>query len=158
MGLAVYNGTILDIHLPSFCYKKLLSPSSMPTDRHTSVGIASLSVRDLAEIMPVSGSVVVTFFKSLIPSVPLYKVILSVLYIYDYLSDAVYDIYWLNTVYGFLVEVCYFFPNIVYFTMKSSGGCYPYIWSCFVNTRCYHILWAHTTSQTIFCFVTADNG
>ncbi|XP_065882885.1 probable E3 ubiquitin-protein ligase HECTD2 isoform X2 [Dysidea avara] len=52
MGLAVYNGTILDIHLPSFCYKKLLSPSSMPTDHHTSVGIAPLSVHNLAEIMP----------------------------------------------------------------------------------------------------------
>jgi len=61
MGLAVYNGTILDIHLPSFCYKKLLSPSSMPTDRHTPVGIAPLSVHDVTEIMPVSDSVVMAY-------------------------------------------------------------------------------------------------
>ena len=54
MGLAVYNGIILDIHLPTICYKKLLSPSSPPSDRHTAVGIVPVSLHDLDEIMPVS--------------------------------------------------------------------------------------------------------
>lgn len=32
MGLAVYNGIILDLHFPTFGYKKLLSPPVVPMD------------------------------------------------------------------------------------------------------------------------------
>ena len=54
MGLAVYNSTILDIHLPRVCYRKLLTPSSLPCDRRTVVGIVSVGLHDLDDVMPVS--------------------------------------------------------------------------------------------------------
>jgi hypothetical protein len=40
IGLAIYNSTILDIHLPLCCYKKLLG--------------AKVDLNDLKEFMPVS--------------------------------------------------------------------------------------------------------
>ena len=80
MGLAVYNSIILDLHFPSICYRKLLTPPVVPQEvggsfdsgtRMTlnlriisfkivnlfqeteNVGVAkSLSLEDLAEIMP----------------------------------------------------------------------------------------------------------
>lgn len=54
MGLAVYNSIILDLHFPSICYRKLLSPPVVPVDT-SNVGIVHMpTVDDLAEIMPVS--------------------------------------------------------------------------------------------------------
>ncbi len=60
MGLAVYNGIILDLHLPSICYRKLLSPPVVPAPSPSSPGestsnvghVAHPSLDDLAEIMP----------------------------------------------------------------------------------------------------------
>jgi len=55
MGLAVYNSIILDIRFPAVCYKKLLSPAVVPYNNpKATVGIASVSLRDLAQGMPVS--------------------------------------------------------------------------------------------------------
>ena len=54
MGLAVYNSIILDIHLPKICYRKLLAPSSLPCNRRTVVGVVSVSLHNLDEVMPVS--------------------------------------------------------------------------------------------------------
>ena len=56
MGLAVYNSTILDIRLPLSCYKKLLSPSVMPSrsSKGVPVGVTQLGLQDLKEVMPVS--------------------------------------------------------------------------------------------------------
>ena len=68
MGLAVYNNIILDIHFPLCCYKKLLVPLPMSTSRTTlcltemfpdhshdhPVGMASLHLSDLIQVMPVS--------------------------------------------------------------------------------------------------------
>ena len=54
MGLAVYNSTILDIRFPLCCYKKLLSPAVVPSDRNAAVGVTKLYLSDLKEIMPVS--------------------------------------------------------------------------------------------------------
>ena len=67
MGLAVYNSIILDLHLPSICYRKLLSPPVVPpningnimsndicdTSSYQNVGIVSNpTLEDLGEIMP----------------------------------------------------------------------------------------------------------
>ncbi|KAF2355382.1 HECT domain [Trinorchestia longiramus] len=53
MGIAVYNSIILDIHFPSICYKKLLSPPVVPTMQAVPVGIASNpTLDDFREIMP----------------------------------------------------------------------------------------------------------
>ncbi|XP_046990929.1 probable E3 ubiquitin-protein ligase HECTD2 [Schistocerca americana] len=53
MGLAVYNSIILDLHFPSLCYRKLLSPPVVPASDDASVGVVSqLTIDDLAEIMP----------------------------------------------------------------------------------------------------------
>ncbi|XP_032229698.2 probable E3 ubiquitin-protein ligase HECTD2 isoform X2 [Nematostella vectensis] len=53
MGLAVYNSIILDIHFPSCCYKKLLSPAVVPFHNpNARVGLANLGLEDLAEVMP----------------------------------------------------------------------------------------------------------
>lgn len=58
MGLAVYNGEILDIHFPPCVYKKLASQPivSPPGEKNTqeqSVGVLpSLSIFDLKYIMP----------------------------------------------------------------------------------------------------------
>uniref|UniRef100_A0A8C2UVN3 HECT-type E3 ubiquitin transferase n=1 Tax=Chinchilla lanigera TaxID=34839 RepID=A0A8C2UVN3_CHILA len=52
MGLAVYNSIILDIHFPPRCYKKLLSPPIVPSDQNTPVGICSVTIDDLCQIMP----------------------------------------------------------------------------------------------------------
>jgi E3 ubiquitin-protein ligase HECTD2 len=55
MGLAVYNSIILDLHFPSICYRKLLSPPVVPDVDTTDVGtVKTPTVDDLAEIMPVS--------------------------------------------------------------------------------------------------------
>ncbi|PSN35215.1 putative E3 ubiquitin-protein ligase HECTD2 [Blattella germanica] len=53
MGLAVYNSIILDLHFPSICYRKLLSPPVVPDVDTAEVGsVKSPTVDDLAEIMP----------------------------------------------------------------------------------------------------------
>lgn len=31
LGLAIYNGVILDIHFPHYLYKKLMNPDEAPT-------------------------------------------------------------------------------------------------------------------------------
>lgn len=55
MGLAVYNSIILDLHFPSICYKKLLSPPVVPSVDNSCVGVVRQpTIDDLAEIMPVS--------------------------------------------------------------------------------------------------------
>ncbi|KAK6635852.1 hypothetical protein RUM44_001106 [Polyplax serrata] len=53
MGLAVYNSIILDLHFPSICYKKLLSPPVVPSVDNSCVGVVRQpTIDDLAEIMP----------------------------------------------------------------------------------------------------------
>ncbi|CAM1307289.1 HECTD2 (predicted) [Pycnogonum litorale] len=53
MGLAVYNSIILDLHFPSICYRKLLSPPVIPRDMdYSTVGLCDPTLDDLAEIMP----------------------------------------------------------------------------------------------------------
>ncbi|XP_021913778.1 probable E3 ubiquitin-protein ligase HECTD2 isoform X2 [Zootermopsis nevadensis] len=53
MGLAVYNSIILDLHFPSICYRKLLSPPVVPDVDTSDVGsVKTPTVDDLAEIMP----------------------------------------------------------------------------------------------------------
>ncbi|XP_027695624.1 probable E3 ubiquitin-protein ligase HECTD2 [Vombatus ursinus] len=52
MGLAVYNSITLDIRFPPCCYKKLLSPPIVPGDQNTPVGICSVTIDDLYQIMP----------------------------------------------------------------------------------------------------------
>ncbi|XP_059470269.1 probable E3 ubiquitin-protein ligase HECTD2 [Neocloeon triangulifer] len=55
MGLAVYNSTILDLHLPAVCYRKLLSPPIPPPpgDESVLLGVVQQpTIDDLAEIMP----------------------------------------------------------------------------------------------------------
>jgi len=54
MGLAVYNSIILDLHFPSVCYRKLLSPPVVPAVDTSGVGIVHQpTIEDLAEILPV---------------------------------------------------------------------------------------------------------
>lgn len=54
MGLAVYNSIILDLHFPTACYKKLLSPPVIPQNlNHAKVGVWKFGIDDLAEVMPV---------------------------------------------------------------------------------------------------------
>ena len=53
MGLAVYNSIILDLHFPSICYRKLLTPPVVPADENALVGVVNNpSLEDLGEIMP----------------------------------------------------------------------------------------------------------
>ncbi|XP_073997880.1 probable E3 ubiquitin-protein ligase HECTD2 isoform X3 [Rhodnius prolixus] len=53
MGLAVYNSIILDLHFPSICYRKLLSPPVVPSVDTSGVGVVrSPTIDDLAEILP----------------------------------------------------------------------------------------------------------
>ncbi|XP_054709612.1 probable E3 ubiquitin-protein ligase HECTD2 [Uloborus diversus] len=53
MGLAVYNSIILDLHFPTACYKKLLSPPVVPQNlQHANVGVWKFGIDDLAEVMP----------------------------------------------------------------------------------------------------------
>nr|XP_060624725.1 probable E3 ubiquitin-protein ligase HECTD2 [Anolis sagrei ordinatus] len=52
MGLAVYNSITLDIRFPPCCYKKLLSPPIVPSDQSTPVGISSVTIDDLCQVMP----------------------------------------------------------------------------------------------------------
>lgn len=53
-GLAVYNSIILDLHFPTACYKKLLSPPVVPSEfEDTNVGFAQVTLDDFAEVMPV---------------------------------------------------------------------------------------------------------
>lgn len=57
MGLAVYNSNILDLHFPSVCYRKLLTPPVVPNSGSNKIGvIESPTLDDLNEIMPVSRS------------------------------------------------------------------------------------------------------
>jgi E3 ubiquitin-protein ligase HECTD2 len=57
MGLAVYNSTILDIHLPPCCYKKLLSPPTPPNrSKIGPVGVAEFGLHDLEQVMPTLSS------------------------------------------------------------------------------------------------------
>lgn len=79
MGLAVYNSIALDIHFPLCCYRlapptltspfsltlvafpnellrlcrKLLTPPTAPCDQNAVVGVATASLDDLQQIMPV---------------------------------------------------------------------------------------------------------
>ena len=53
MGLAVYNSIILDLHFPSICYRKLLTPPVVPAGESIPVGIVpNPTIDNLAEIMP----------------------------------------------------------------------------------------------------------
>ncbi|XP_024215638.1 probable E3 ubiquitin-protein ligase HECTD2 isoform X1 [Halyomorpha halys] len=53
MGLAVYNSIILDLHFPSICYRKLLSPPVVPPVDTSGVGVVrNPTIDDLAEILP----------------------------------------------------------------------------------------------------------
>ena len=55
MGLAVYNGTILDIRFPPVVYKKLLSPAVVPYNNpNAEVGRTAATLDDLSSINPVS--------------------------------------------------------------------------------------------------------
>lgn len=55
MGLAVYNAIILDLHFPTACYKKILSPPVVPQDVDaTYVGTCDVGMDDFADVMPVS--------------------------------------------------------------------------------------------------------
>lgn len=55
MGLAVYNGTILDIRFPACVYKKLLNPAVVPYNNPgAEVGRTAVSLDDLKEFNPVS--------------------------------------------------------------------------------------------------------
>lgn len=59
MGLAVYNSIILDLHFPSICYRKLLSPPVVPPLDSAAVGVTrDPTIDDLAEIMPVRARIV----------------------------------------------------------------------------------------------------
>ncbi|KAM4607024.1 putative E3 ubiquitin-protein ligase HECTD2 [Polymixia lowei] len=52
MGLAVYNSIALDIHFPPYCYRKLLTPPTVPCDQNAPVGMATATLEDLQQIMP----------------------------------------------------------------------------------------------------------
>uniref|UniRef100_A0A1I8G971 HECT-type E3 ubiquitin transferase n=1 Tax=Macrostomum lignano TaxID=282301 RepID=A0A1I8G971_9PLAT len=53
MGLAVYNSINLDVRFPSICYRKLLSPSVVPSATGTTqLGVCSITLTDLREVMP----------------------------------------------------------------------------------------------------------
>ena len=53
MGLAVYNSIILDLHFPSICYRKLLTPPVVPAGESAPVGmVPNPTLDDLSEIMP----------------------------------------------------------------------------------------------------------
>lgn len=53
MGLAVYNSITLDIRFPPCVYKKLLTPPIVLCDLDAPVGMATLTLDDLQQIMPV---------------------------------------------------------------------------------------------------------
>ncbi|KAM6956864.1 putative E3 ubiquitin-protein ligase HECTD2 [Aplochiton taeniatus] len=52
MGLAVYNSIALDIQFPPYCYRKLLTPPTVPCDQNAPVGMATATLDDLQQIMP----------------------------------------------------------------------------------------------------------
>ncbi|XP_068597078.1 probable E3 ubiquitin-protein ligase HECTD2 [Brachionichthys hirsutus] len=52
MGLAVYNSIALDIHFPLCCYRKLLTPPTVPCDQNAIVGMATATLDDLQQAMP----------------------------------------------------------------------------------------------------------
>ncbi|XP_062331173.1 probable E3 ubiquitin-protein ligase HECTD2 isoform X1 [Osmerus eperlanus] len=52
MGLAVYNSITLDIRFPPCVYKKLLTPPVPPCNPDAPVGMATLSLDDLQQVMP----------------------------------------------------------------------------------------------------------
>uniref|UniRef100_A0AAZ3SF40 HECT-type E3 ubiquitin transferase n=1 Tax=Oncorhynchus tshawytscha TaxID=74940 RepID=A0AAZ3SF40_ONCTS len=52
MGLAVYNSITLDISFPPCVYKKLLTPPVVPCDLDLPVGMATLTLDDLQQVMP----------------------------------------------------------------------------------------------------------
>jgi E3 ubiquitin-protein ligase HECTD2 len=61
MGLAVYNGINLDIHLPPICYHKLLSPAVVPyNDVNAVVGVRPVTIDDLRQVSPVGCSVLLS--------------------------------------------------------------------------------------------------
>lgn len=62
MGLAVYNSITLDIRFPLCVYKKLLTPPIVPCDFDAPVGMASLTLDDLQQIMPVCTQAVTSSF------------------------------------------------------------------------------------------------
>lgn len=48
------NSIILDLHFPSICYRKLLSPPVVPSNNNARVGIVrNFNLDDLAQFMPV---------------------------------------------------------------------------------------------------------
>lgn len=66
MGLAVYNSIILDLHFPSICYRKLLSPPVVPPLDSAAVGVTrDPTIEDLAEIMPVSRQLFIIYKKNI---------------------------------------------------------------------------------------------
>ncbi|XP_054168637.1 probable E3 ubiquitin-protein ligase HECTD2 [Oppia nitens] len=53
MGLAVYNSIILDLHFPTLCFKKLLSPPVVPLDIDRSpVGMCNVTMDDFTQVIP----------------------------------------------------------------------------------------------------------
>ncbi|RWS05224.1 putative E3 ubiquitin-protein ligase HECTD2-like protein, partial [Dinothrombium tinctorium] len=53
MGLAVYNSIILDLHFPTACYKKILSPPVVPHNlEFEDVGLCNFTIDHLADVMP----------------------------------------------------------------------------------------------------------
>ncbi|CAG2103150.1 unnamed protein product, partial [Medioppia subpectinata] len=53
MGLAVYNSIILDLHFPTLCFKKLLSPPVVPQDvDRNPVGMCNITMDDFTQVMP----------------------------------------------------------------------------------------------------------
>ena len=55
MGLAVYNSIILDLHFPSICYRKLLTPPVVPQEVHTthaSDNLVSFFVHVMCHVKP----------------------------------------------------------------------------------------------------------
>ncbi|XP_035982130.1 probable E3 ubiquitin-protein ligase HECTD2 isoform X3 [Fundulus heteroclitus] len=52
MGLAVYNSIALDIHFPLYCYRKLLTPPTVPSDPNAYIGMATATLDDLQQVMP----------------------------------------------------------------------------------------------------------
>ena len=62
MGLAVYNSITLDIRFPPCVYKKLLTPPVPPCNPDAPVGMATLSLDDLQQVMPVCSSTQVKLY------------------------------------------------------------------------------------------------
>lgn len=88
-GLAVYNSIILDLHFPTACYKKLLSPPVVPSVSDidsTNVGSAEVTLDDFAEVMPVSE--LGPFLVKLILSCLCLPLLLNILILFLFLFDS----------------------------------------------------------------------